>query len=280
MYFSSNRYEGFGGLDIFKATKDSSGKYTEATNLGGYINGYEDDFSFIINDDKNTGYFASNRDSALSDNIYKFNLPDQLFIRGSVKDLNASTLLPGTSIKIIDMTEVSSTIVTVGDDAQFSFDVQRDRAYQISVNRENYLPYNTTLNINKASIENDILLDQEITEMPSFDPIYFNFDEFKVNPENQTTLNSIAETIQANPEASIKLSTYTDAIGTAMYNLALSEKRADSVIKYLVDKGVNAENIESKAYGKSQVVIDCNEGEDCKKASAKERRCEFVITTP
>lgn len=279
VYFTSNRYENnFGGLDVYKA--DLNGATIEnTTNLGAPINSNEDDFSFIINEENKTGYFASNRNSGLSDNIYKFEAAPDVFITGVVKDEATSTLLPNTEIKILDLTEVSSTILTVGEDATYSFKVNRGNNYQIAVNKDTYLPYTKDFAISKSSITNDIFLNKEkVEDNLDFTPLYFEFDKYDINPEFYSKLDSIVETMDKHPELIVKLSTFTDAFGSDLYNLKLSEKRAESVIKYLKTKGVKPVRIQSKAYGKTKVKIDCNEGDDCKKAAAKERRCEFELT--
>ncbi|OEK08434.1 hypothetical protein A8C32_03015 [Flavivirga aquatica] len=279
LYFSSDRYEGYGGLDIFKSEK-VSGAFSNAKNLGEPINSNEDDFSFIINDENELGYFASNRGSGLSDNIYKFEIAQDLFIAGIVKDANTSEILPGTEVKIIDLNEVSSTVVTVGEDAKYSFEADRGKSYTISVNKQNYTPFSVNLTVTKDNIDKDIYLDQEkVVENFNFSPIYFDFDKHDIKPEYYEHLNSIVQKMSEYPNRIVKLSTFTDAFGPDIYNLELSEKRAKSVINYLKDKGLESSRIQSKAYGKTKVVIDCNKGEDCKKATAKERRCEFDLST-
>ncbi|WPR72678.1 OmpA family protein [Flavobacterium sp. NG2] len=279
LYFASEGLLGLGGLDIFKS-KSTNGTFETPQNLGDVINSSADDFSFIINGTKTLGYFASNREGSLVDNIYRFsNTITKSFISGTIVDSSTNNPVSGASINLTDSSFDVSKEITVGNDGKYSFQIKPGVTYTIVVNKEQYKENSSTFLAPEAGLKKEIALVKDVPKKPVFDPIYFDFDQSKITNSYKTSLDASVATIKANPDMNVRIEAYTDAIGTSQYNLKLSKERALAVKKYLTSKGIPAEKIEYVAHGNSMAVINCGNTDECKKASAKERKCVIELFT-
>ncbi len=115
----------------------------------------------------------------------------------------------------------------------------------------------------QAEMEVNPLLDQTI--------IYFGYDRSEIRPEFKDVLNAHAEYLVANPQASIVLEGHCDERGTVEYNLALGERRANTVKRYLIVQGASPSQLESVSFGEERpAMIDSSEA-----AWSKNRRTEI-----
>jgi outer membrane protein OmpA-like peptidoglycan-associated protein len=104
-------------------------------------------------------------------------------------------------------------------------------------------------------------------------------DKAVIRPDAALELDKIVQVLQDNPEISIELGSHTDSRASASYNLKLSQRRADSAVKYIIDHGISANRIKAKGYGESQLINGCTDGVDCSEEAHQEnRRTEFKIT--
>lgn len=292
LYFASDGHSGLGGLDIFKSTFINE-KFTKPINLGSGINSGSDDFSFIINNATETGYFSSNRAGGKGDDdIYGFSIPPKLFIKGVIQDKNSHLLLPETNVTLFDVTnnEVTSTIV--GNDAKYSFEIYPNKSYKIKGSKKLYIPSEIPFTTDKnGNIDKDILLTLEsykdaekmIVEEKGkvqikIDPIYFDLDKWNIRKDAGLILDNVVTIMKKYPEIKIEVGAHTDYRGKDSYNLQLSDKRARSVKDYLVNKGISEDNIHTKGYGEKQPINNCTKPGVCSEADTSlNRRSEFVI---
>jgi hypothetical protein len=120
---------------------------------------------------------------------------------------------------------------------------------------------------------------EELGAMFGVNPIYYDLDKAVIRADAALELDKIVQVLQDNPEISIELGSHTDSRASASYNLKLSQRRADSAVKYIIDHGISANRIKAKGYGESQLINGCTDGVDCSEEAHQEnRRTEFKIT--
>lgn len=294
LFFSSDGHQGLGLLDIFVTILDKNKNITNVTNLGVPVNSSKDDFSFFLNQDGLSGYFASNRDGGLgSDDIYAFNRTPDLHIKGTVTD--QETGLPIQTVKINLIDTKGDIIAFVETDSKGSFDINidRDTDYKLQVLKDGYTEQSrstTSKNIDTKTsyITEDFVLSKiqedktDIEPLPFVElaPIYFDFDRANIRKEDTAELNRIVDLmLNTYPNMTIRIESHTDSRGPAVYNRSLSEKRAKSTYNYLVQHGVEQARIVSYAgYGEEKLVNNCDGTVRCTKAQHElNRRTQFII---
>lgn len=292
LYFASDGHFGMGGLDIFKSEINSD-TYSKPTNLSNIINSNLDDFSFIINEEMETGYFSSNRNNANGiDNLYSFTQLKRYYAKGLVKNKTTGAILPNTQVTLMDANNKPISEIVVGNDATYSFEINPTTNYNVRGSKKYYNPTTIEFSTNsKGIINKDIVLELESYEdsekkvvvengkmQIKINPIYFDFNAWNIREDASIELNNIVEIMKKFPSMSIEVGSHTDCRGDVDYNLELSYKRANSVRKYLVSQGILTENLKSVGYGESQPLNQCiKEGICDDKEYNINRRCEFVI---
>jgi peptidoglycan-associated lipoprotein len=256
LYFSSNGLIGMGGFDIFKATpKDTTWK---VENMGYPINSNADDFGICFQNDKERGYFSSSRTLTGDDDIYAFSLPPLRFsIAGMVRDEKTEQPIPDAVVKTI-----SSDGLTVDNKADktgtFRLSLKPNTDYVFITSKQGYLngkDRQTTKGLDRSK-DFKITIAMASTAKPIELPkIYYDFAKWDLRPESTVALDKLIETLNDNPNIIIELMSHTDARGNDNDNMALSQKRAQSVVNYLIDKGIVAERLQAKGYGKSMPKV-------------------------
>lgn len=253
LYFSSDGHVGMGGLDIFKAAKNPAGKWT-VENMRYPVNSPADDFGIVFEKEIERGYFSSNRTRKSSDNIFSFYLPPLVFnVTGSIKDEKTEKIIPGVLVKMVGSDGLTQEM-TSGSDGKFKFMLRPGVDYVFIASKEGYLTgkgrettkgidrsKDFTVGIQLSSIETPI-------DLPN---IFYDFARWELRPESMVTLDRLVETLNDNPNVTIELASHTDARGSAAMNIELSQKRAQSVVDYLISKGIAADRLVAKGYGKS-----------------------------
>lgn len=261
LYFSSNGHPGFGGLDLFYATELENGEW-EVTNMMYPINSNGDDFgiSFITGMEK--GMFSSNRGEKKGyDKLYEFELPPiEYLIDGKVTDLSGEPL-------------GDATIRIVGDDGtNMKLHTKKDGSFKISLNKNvHYVMLGNCrgyLNQKEEAVTMDLEDSKtfpihfnlaSLSKPVGLDNIFFEFGKATLTPESSTALDKLVKILNDNPNITIEIGAHTDRVGSAEGNLQLSGKRAQSVVDYLIKKGIEAERLTAKGYGKTQpVTVDKN----------------------
>jgi outer membrane protein OmpA-like peptidoglycan-associated protein len=120
---------------------------------------------------------------------------------------------------------------------------------------------------------------EELGALFDVNPIYYDLDKSNIRPDAAVELDKIVQVLKDNPSISIELGSHTDARASASYNLKLSQRRAESAVKYIIEHGIEAARIKAKGYGETQLINGCSDGVDCSEEAHQEnRRTEFKIT--
>ncbi|KJD34254.1 flagellar motor protein MotB [Tamlana nanhaiensis] len=288
-FFSSDGHLGLGLLDIFKTAKDTNNTIISVINLGIPVNSSKDDFSFFMNNDGLTGYFASNRDGgAGGDDIYAYHKLPQLVVEGNIT--NIDTKEPVANSKVVLVTPTGEEIATVYSDenGHYEINVERENIYGIKILKEGYIDLTsiiTTKNLDKSvsRITENIELNPKIIEAiqnAEFYPIYFDYNKSEIRDIDTNELNRIVNfMVNKYPNMIIKIESFTDSRGSSKYNLKLSQERAESSFNYLVNHGVDPKRIISyKGFGESNLTNNCDDNTKCSEEEhQKNRRTDFII---
>ena len=256
LYFSSNGLPGMGGLDIFRSTF-SNGEWTKPVNMQSPINSPGDDFGIIFNPESDEGFFSSNRKGGKgSDDLYSFVNPPVLFtLAGVVKDDNTLQFIQGAVVK---MTGSNGTSVEARTDAQgrYGFNkvqVKPNTTYELICIKPNYFnkkAKETTVGLESSK---DFTIDfrlQPIPDKPIVLPdILYDLAKWDLKPQYQDSLQGLIKTLDENETIIIELASHTDSRGTDESNDVLSQKRAESVVNYLIDRGIDPDRLVAKGYG-------------------------------
>lgn len=256
LYFASDRHEGMGGLDIFKSSI-VDGTFTKPFNLKPPINSNADDFGIVFRDDEESGYFASNRRGGRGgDDIYSFIEPPVEFtLTGIIKDDLSLQYVEGASVKLIgsDGTSIEAKTDPKGYYNFSESQINKNTSYEIIVEKEDY--FNTSGRITTVGLEgsNDFVRDFNLEPIPDapivLPDILYDLDKWDLKPQYQDSLQGLVKTLDQNPTIIIELASHTDARASDEYNDVLSQRRAESVVNYLIDRGIDPERLIAKGYG-------------------------------
>ncbi len=255
LYFSSKGHVGMGGLDIFSA-KQTNGIFDEPVNLKYPINTSYDDFAYIVDDltgDK--GYLSSDRDGGKgSDDIYSWSLPPLLFtVSGKVFDADTKGNVEGATIELFG-SDGSSIPIKTDKTGAYKFDLKPETSYRLSATMPNYL--NKYIEVSTVGIEQskDFIGDFDFAlrstlraiELPE---VYYDLAKWDLRPESKKALDGLVETLKENPTIVVEIGSHTDSRPIPMTNDTLSKRRAESVVKYLVQHGIENDRLSFRGYG-------------------------------
>lgn len=253
LYFASNGHPGMGGLDLFKATQDSTGKW-HVENLKAPINSMGDDFGITFEGNKERGFFSSNRNDARGyDHLYSFELPTiTIFIEGLVSDVDEYPIEDAT-IRIVGKDGLNVK-VPAKKDGSYRVELERDIRYVMMASARGYLNQNFELKTGPEEKNETYIVDfylSPISKPVVIDNIFYDFDKATLRPESQKALDEMIKMLNDNPNVTIELGAHTDRKGTDQYNERLAQRRAQSVVDYLIAGGIDKERLEAKGYGES-----------------------------
>lgn len=254
LFFSSDGYPGMGGLDIFCATTENDTVW-KVSNMLAPLNSNGDDFGMTFAPGLYRGYFSSNRGDARGwDHIYSFLLPETLHtLYGWIYEKDGYELPEGV-------------IYMIGNDGtNTSFGVMKDGSYSVRVTPgveyvllgtcKGYL--NAMQEIKTENVEGtreyqrDFAL-PSITRPVLIDNIFYEFDRAELTPESSASLDELVKLLELNANVTIELSSHCDYRGSDKYNEKLSQARAESVVKYLIEHGIEEERLTAVGYGEGR----------------------------
>lgn len=253
LYFSSDGHIGMGGLDIFRAKPQPDVKWL-VQNLKPPINSFADDFGIAFEDENEKGIFSSTRKGKNNDELYMFEMPPLKFnITGLVKDVKTGTALANSHIELIasDGNSLQAETAAGGD---FKFALKSDVDYIIVASRKGYLKgkdKETTKGQEKSREFMVTILLTPIDNPVELPNILYDFGKWDLRPESMVSLDKLVETLNDNDGVTIELMSHTDSRDTEGYNQDLSQKRAQVVVQYLIEKGIEPERLSAKGYGES-----------------------------
>lgn len=254
LYFSSDGHPGFGGLDMFKATLNSTGDRWSIENLGLPLNSAGDDFGITFGPGEN-GFFSSNRgDRKGYDHIYSFELPElKVTISGWVMDKDEEPV-PKAVIRIVG-DDGSNQKEIARDDGSFSFKLERGVKYVMMAGAKGYLNVKQEFESDSAEEDAEYAVDfilASISKPQVVENIFYDFDKATLRPESKAALDEMAQMLRDNPNVTIEMGSHTDRHGSEAYNENLSDRRAKSVVDYLISAGIPADRLKWQGYGESR----------------------------
>lgn len=269
LYFASNGHPGMGGFDMFIAEKTGTRTWKNVKNLKAPLNSAANDFGIVFEGEKDQGYFSSDRPGGKGgDDIYAFKRPPVIYaLNGVVSDVDTKEKIADALVKLIG-TDGSSYEVKTDKNGFYEFneiDESDDRyiientSYTILVSKENYLNskgQETTVGVNQSTqFVHDFVLQSIKTKEIPLPLVLYDLGSAKLRPESKDSLNFLYQTLVDNPTIIIELSAHTDSRGSAELNEDLSQRRAESCVKYLIEKGIPAERMQAKGYGKRRLLV-------------------------
>ncbi|MDE6449662.1 MAG: OmpA family protein, partial [Muribaculaceae bacterium] len=253
LYFASDGHPGFGGLDLFKATLTPSGGW-RVENMGQPVNSSADDFGITFGHGE-SGFFSSNRGDARGyDHILSFELPDlRINLSGYVIDKDEEPV-PNAVIRIVG-NDGSNRKEIARNDGSFQFPLQRGVRYVMLAGAKGYLNARQEFRADDAEEDAEYSVDfilASINKPIVIDNIFYDFDKATLRPESKTALDEMAQVMRDNPNITIEMAAHTDRKGSDDYNIKLSQRRAQSVIDYLISAGIQPDRLQAQGYGKSR----------------------------
>ena len=258
LYFSSKGHIGMGGLDIY-SSKVTNEVFEEPVNLKYPINTSYDDFAFIVDEITNDkGYLSSDRpDGKGSDDIYAWSLPPLLFtVSGKVFDADTKGNVEGATIELFG-SDGSSIPLKTDKTGAYKFDLKPETSYRLSATMPNYL--NKYIEVSTVGLEQskDFIGDFDFAlrstlraiELPE---VYYDLAKWDLRPESKKSLDGLVQTLKENPTVVVEIGSHTDSRPIPMTNDTLSKRRAESVVNYLVQHGIERDRLSFQGYGASQ----------------------------
>lgn len=253
LYFSSNYHVGIGGLDIFKAVKDDKGKW-KVENMKAPINSPGDDFGIsFIKGEVEKGLFSSNRKGSRGDDIYSFYLPPKVFnVSGEVSNKETNQKIDGAMIRIIGTD--GTNLKMRADGGRFQLKLKPETEYVFAAFKDGFL--NDKVRTSTIGLEDSKEFHFQFKLSPTDEPIKVNninyaFGSYEITEESKAALDTVVQLLNLNPTIKIELMAHTDFVGSDKFNSELSQKRAQSVVDYLISKGIKSARLVAKGYGET-----------------------------
>ena len=251
LYFSSDGHEGMGGLDIYIAKPNSNGWRIE--HPGFPLNSQGDDFGMTFEGMKNQGFFSSNRgDGKGWDHIYSFYNPEIVqTVKGWVYEQDGYELTQAVVYMVGN--DGTNMKLSVKGDGSFTQEIKAGVDYVLLGTCKGFLNHQEHIKVEPVKKSEEYVLQfplASITAPVLIDNIFYDFDKATLRPESASALDELVVLLKENPNVTIELSAHTDYKGSAEYNKRLSQRRAESVVKYLTEHGIENERLTPVGYGK------------------------------
>ena len=254
LYFSSDGHPGMGGLDIFIAHPGKAGRYV-LEHPGYPLNSQGDDFGMTFEGVKNRGFFSSNRNDGRGwDHIYSFVNPEIVqSVKGWVYEQEGYEL-PAAQVYMIG-SDGTNLKLGVKSDGSFEKELTPGVEYMVLATCKDFLNHKEELKVVPMNDSHEYVLQfplASITAPVLIDNIFYDFNKATLRPESQTALDELVKLLNENPNVTIELSSHCDYKGSSAYNKLLAQRRAESVVNYLVDKGIARDRLSPVGYGKEK----------------------------
>jgi OmpA-OmpF porin, OOP family len=292
LYFSSNGFSGYGGSDVYmsKRLDDSWTNWSPPENLGPDINTKLDDLFFNIPSTSEFAYYSRGITADNSD-IFRvkmpmFMSPDPIVIvKGKLIDAKTGKPIGAKIIyeRLSDGKEVGVTYSNP-ETGEYEIHLPGGQQYGFRAEAKDYISESQNLDLRDFN-KDGVLKNKDITLAPievtlveanakiTLNNIFFDFDKATLKSESFPELNRIVSLMNENPTMEVEIAGHTDPIGTGEYNMSLSERRAKSVTRYLVSKGISEKRITTSYFGETQLIDTTN----TPAGNRKNRRVEFKI---
>ena len=258
LYFSSDGHPGMGGLDLFVAKRDTATGEWTVQNLGYPMNSPGDDFGMTFEGVHNRGYFSTSRGDARGwDHLMSFECPEVLqTVRGWVYERDGYEL-PAGQVHMIG-NDGTNQKISVRGDGSFVVEVKPLVEYVFLGTCKGYLNHAEHLSVDTSSVSLEHVLQfplASITAPVLVRNVFYEFDSAALTESSTEALDSLAALLEENPNVTIELSAHCDYRGNDQYNERLSQRRAESVVNYLIQKGIAPDRLTPKGYGESRPKV-------------------------
>lgn len=287
LYFSSDGLPGFGGLDIYRSKINRDGQLGTPVNLGPDINSTHDDFSIYLDSATRKGFVSSNKPGGNGgDDIYFF-IEEACMqaLDGIVSDIDSKEGIAEAELLLYDRQH--KLIETVYSDENGYYQMTKlacSQQYSLLVNKENYFEREFTLDTDRGAHQRfNIELEKikkgdDLFKKLKLAPIHFDFNKWNIRPDAQIELQKVVDVMVQHPALQVDVRSHTDSRGNDLYNMQLSDRRAQATIQWMISRGIDASRLTGRGYGESQLVNHCGNGVDCSDEEHQEnRRSEFII---
>ena len=257
LYFSSDGHQGMGGLDIFIATVGSDRRW-HIEHPGYPLNSAGDDFGMTFEGPHNRGYFSSNRgDGRGWDHIYSFEKPEIIqTAKGWVYEQDGYEL-PAAQVYMVG-NDGTNQKLPVKSDGSFEQVLTPGVDYIFMATCKGYLNHKEELHIVQTDESKEHVMQfplPSISVPVMIDNIFYDFDKATLRPESTTALDELVQLLNENPNVTIELSAHCDYKGSDAYNKRLAQRRAESVVAYLIEHGIASERLTPVGYGKEKPKV-------------------------
>lgn len=306
MYFSSEGWPGLGGFDVFESTGELR-NWSEPTNLGYPLNTSVDELYYVLFPNKQEGFIVSNRKGGVAlknetccDDIYHFKEQHFIYlaISGTVYEaltpenssMEKDTLVPVKNVEVglyLESDSLEPILIkkfVTGKDGKYLLPLQKDKEYTIRLTDTSHYASQKLISTIGITESDTIIKNFNLTPFSDkpivIKNIYYPYDKAYLTDKSLITIDTtLLEILNNNPDLIIEIGSHTDSKGSDKYNEELSQRRAQSVVDYLLEKGIDRERLKAKGYGET-VPIEPNtneDGTDNVEGRAKNRRTEFKV---
>jgi flagellar motor protein MotB/tetratricopeptide (TPR) repeat protein len=274
LYFASDGRPGMGGLDIYITRMKKDTTWNEPQNLGYPINSASDEMGLVIDAGGKRAYFSSKRENVNGKDIFYFDLdesvrPDPVsYLKGKVADRETGKLLKA-DYELINLSTRKVTLRNSTDeDGNFLVCLPSGYNYGINVSKPGYLFYSESFmfegkhSVSEPLIKRINLSQAKVGEKMLLSNVFYEVDSWELKNESVDELDNLVDLLTDNRSLIVEIGGYTDSTGTDVHNQILSEKRALSVVNYLIEKDIISDRLKYKGYGNTSPVADneTNEG--------------------
>ena len=281
LYFSSNGHLGMGGLDVFSA-KGQGTTWADVQNLKYPINSPGDDMNFVIDAKKENGYVVSNREGARMYDLYTVVLPPLVYaVAGTIIDDSTKKPIAGANVQLI-LPDSTYQEVTTKTNGSYSFKIKADQDYRLVANRNKYFGNSGSVSTKNEQESKNYTVDINLRPIPetviTLRDILYDLNSAALKDESKTSLDQMVGLLKNTPNLRVAINSHTDSRGRADSNIALSQRRALSVVRYLTANGIDSARLVAKGYGETKLLNKCADGVECtEEEHAVNRRTEFEI---
>lgn len=284
LFFASDGYTGMGGLDLYM-TDQKLNTFSKPENLGYPINTHEDQVALFITSDGKKGYYSSDNKQTIR--LYEFDIPQELsnrfsrvnYVKGIVRDAQSKKSL-SAEIELIDL-KTGQTIERLQSDAmsgEYTAVLPNGSHFGLYINRKDYFNRSLSFDFSEKTDANgkivNVLLEPIRTDIDYvLNNIFFDSGKADLKPESFTELNKLLLLLETNSKIKVEISGHTDNVGKDTENLALSQKRAEAVVTYLINKGIKPDKLKGVGYGETRPIA-ANDAEENRQLN---RRIEMKI---
>jgi len=268
LYFASDGRPGMGGFDIYMTRMNKDTTWTDPVNLGYPINTYNDEMGLVIEASGKRAYFSSVRDKNNGKDIFYFDLDESIrpnpvsYLKGKVFDKETGGMLRA-EYELINLSENKVVMKNfTNSSGDFLVCLPAGFNYGVNVSKDGYLfrsenfLFEGVYSVAEPYVKNILLTKIKTGETIQLTNVFFATDSWQIKEESFSELNNLVMFLTENKDVVMEIGGHTDSIGSAEYNMTLSEKRALSVVDYLISQGISSDRLRYKGYGNTQPIGD------------------------